>query len=200
MDFVDLNASLKGVFGGRCTEFATSWNSLGTSLSAKGMHWPHYCHCGCMLCGVSSCILMSCDRCCTLSRIWGRHHMKPWRTQCYVSCRFDTTSLNISWWNYTFLSFFHCAWLDVWTVLCYWALRSFNGDTCVFYVSQSASVAEEGLCKDVWQKWLAEMPSRDSRPRNAIQKLLQKMRWITFWRNWFQRVEQLTTSSFLSFF
>lgn len=43
MDFVDRNASLKGVFGGRCTESATSWNSLGTSLPAKDMHWPYYC-------------------------------------------------------------------------------------------------------------------------------------------------------------
>lgn len=115
-----------------------------------------------MLCSVSSCILISCDRCCTLSSILGRHHMKPWWTQCYVSCCF---------WHYIFTHILvtlyvfvvHCEWLDVWTVLCYWALRSYNGDTCVFYVSQCC-------WRESLQRRVAEMIGGNAFKRFASKK------------------------------
>lgn len=47
----------------------------------------------CCVVYLHACILISCDRCCTLSSILGRHHMKPSWTQCYVSCCF---------WHYIF--------------------------------------------------------------------------------------------------
>lgn len=133
----------------------------------------------CCVVYLHACILISCDRCCTLSSILGRHHMKPSWTQCYVSCCF---------WHYIFRHILvklyvfvvHCVIANdlMFELCCATGLCVVTMVIHVFFMCPS--VAEESLCKDVWQKWLAEMPSRDLRPRNAIQKLLQEMRWITF--------------------